>query len=240
MEGKDSVCKILKSIMGVEIAMSRDLLIDYLMGTPSQQIAQRGLENTEEYGCGDNKDEEHWNLVLDQITEAGYIKGRSDGFHITAKGKNFLKKPTSFPLKDIEEDEEQVGNIEGFVKEILDDGGSVAIPKPTTKKSSTSARKLALIQAVDRHVALDDFANNHSLDFDEVMEELEGIIAGGTKLDLNYFGLEVLGDEAMEELFDYYDNAENDNLNAAFDEYGDVYKMEELRLGRILWRANKL
>ena len=82
MEGKDSVCKILKSIMGVEIAMSRDLLIDYIMGTPSQQIAQRGLENTEEYGCGDNKDEEHWNLDRrrDYFFYYGCDHARSDSF----------------------------------------------------------------------------------------------------------------------------------------------------------------
>ena len=50
----------------------------------------------------------------------------------------------------------------------------------TTKKSSTSARKLALIQAVDRHVALDDFANNHSLDFDEA-EKLHQYFVGRTR-----------------------------------------------------------
>lgn len=240
MDGKDSVCKILRSIMGLEISLNRDLLLDYVMGTLSQPISQRGLDNTEDFGCGDEKDEEYWSMVLDQMTEAGHIKMRSEGVSITAKGKKFLKKPTEFDLKDGEEEEAQVANMDDFVDSVLIDGQSVTAPKVPSRKSATSQRKLALIQAVDRHVALDDFANNHGLDFDEVMDDMEGILASGTKLDLNYFGLEVLGQEAMDELFEYYDNAPSDNLNAAFDEYGDVYKAEELRLGRILWRVSKM
>lgn len=240
MDGKDSVCKVLRSIMGLEISLNRDLLLDYVMGTLSQPISQRGLDNTEDFGCGDEKDEEYWSMVLDQMTEAGHIKMRSEGVSITAKGKKFLKKPTEFDLKDGEEEEAQVANMDDFVDSVLIDGQSVTAPKVPSRKSATSQRKLALIQAVDRHVALDDFANNHGLDFDEVMDDMEGILASGTKLDLNYFGLEVLGQEAMDELFEYYDNAPSDNLNAAFDEYGDVYKAEELRLGRILWRVSKM
>lgn len=240
MDGKDSVCKVLRSIMGLEISLNRDLLLDYVMGTLSQPISQRGLDNTEDFGCGDEKDEEYWSMVLDQMTEAGHIKMRSEGVSITAKGKKFLKKPTEFDLKDGEEEEAQVANMDDFVDSVLEDGQSVTAPKIPSRKSATSQRKLALIQAVDRHVALDDFANNHGLDFDEVMDDMEGILASGTKLDLNYFGLEVLGQEAMDELFEYFDNAPSDNLNAAFDEYGDVYKAEELRLGRILWRVSKM
>lgn len=238
MEGKDSVVKILKSITELEISFSNSLLVDYLMGNLTKQITQRGLENTENFGCGDENDEEdYWNAVLEKMIEEGHIKSRSEGIAITAKGKKFLKKPTSFTLEEKEE-VEQVGNIEGFVTEILNDGSSVKTKAPV--KFTTSSRKLALIQAIDRHVALDDYASNHSLDFDEVLDDVESILANGTKLDLNYFGMEVLGDEAIEELFEYYDGAETDALNKAIDEYGDVYTTPELRLGRILWRAGKM
>lgn len=241
MEGKDSVCKILRSIMGVEISMNSQLLIDYVMGNPTQKITKCGLDNTEEFGCGDDKDEEHWNMVIDKVAEAGYIKGKTVGYSVTVKGKKYLKNPTSFELtENDEDDEEQVGNIDGFVDSILNDNDTIAVTKPAPKKQTTSARKMAIIQAIDRHVALDDFANNHGLDFDEVLTDVEGILANGTKLDLNYFGEEVLGDEALDELFAYYDEAESDNLNKAFDEYGDVYSMDELRIGRILWRVNKM
>ena len=240
MEGKDSICKILRSLTDLEMSMDRELLIDYVMGRPTQTINQRGLDNTENYGCGDDKEEEHWNIVIDQAIELGFLKARSEGIAVMSKGKKYLKKPTSIELKDADEDDDsQVGNIEGFVNEVLNDG-EIVITKPKTTKSTTSQRKMAIIQAVDRHVALDDFANNHSLDFDEVMDDMEAIIASGTKLDLTYFGLEVLGEEAMNELFDYFNDASTDNLEKAIDEYGDVYNREELRLGRILWRASKM
>lgn len=241
MEGKDSVCKIIRSILELEMTLTRDLLIDYIMGRPTQYMSQRGLDNTENYGCGDDKEEDFWLTLIDQAIEEDLLKATSEGVSATAKGKKFLKKPTSFIVKESEEEEDaHVGNMEGFVDEVLNDGKTVTHPKATPSKSATSQRKLALIQAIDRHVALDEFANNHSLDFDEVMDDIEAILASGTKLDLNYFGLEVLGEEAMSELFEYYDGADSDNLDKAVDEYGDVYNPEELRIGRILWRAQRM
>lgn len=222
------------------MSLDRQLLLDYVMGHPTQKMAKTGLENTENFGCGDDKDEDHWLLVIDEAINKGLLKARTDGINVTAKGKKFLKKPTSFPIGDAEDEEAEVGNIEGFVEEVIQDDRLSQRPKENTGKSTTSQRKMALIQAIDRHVALDDFASNHSLDFDEVMDDIEGVLATGTKLDLNYFGLEVLGEEAMEELFEYFDNAKTDNLELAFDEYGDVYKKEELRLGRILWRVKRM
>lgn len=238
MEGKESICKILRSLGDVQMSMNRDLLLEYITGAQSKEITHRGLDNTENYGCGDDKDEDYWMMAIDKAIEMGLVKARSEGLALMAKGKKFLKKPTSVELND-EEEEEQVGTIEGLVGEVLSDGTSIqSAPKVT--KPTTSQRKMALIQAIDRHVALDDFANNHGMDFEEVMDDVENIIASGTKLDLHYFGLEVLGEEAMNELFEYYDEAATDNLEKAIDEYGDVYSTEELRIGRILWRTNKL
>lgn len=239
MDGKESVCKILRSFVELNETMNRDLLMDYIMGRPTQQMSQRGLDNTENYGCGDDKEEDHWTMVIDQAIEEGLLKSSSVGISIAAKGKKFLKKPTEFMLKDEDEEviDENIGDIDD--NDLLDDSIPTT-PKTQSSKSSTSQRKLALIQAVDRHVAIDDFASNHGYDFDEVLNDMEAIISSGTKLDLTYFGIEVLGEEAMEELFDYYEDASDDNLDKAIDEYGDVYSKEELHLGRILWRVSKM
>lgn len=242
MDGKESVCKIIRAILDVEMGMNRDLLLDYIIGRQSQAITSRGLDNTENYGSGEEKDDEHWNLVLDQAIEAGLLKDRTSGIAVMAKGKKFLKKPTAFELKEEEEGDEMFtsNNIDGLVEDVLSDGSTVRGKAKPGPKSQTSQRKLALIQAIDRHIALDDYATNHNIDFDEVMDDIEGIVAGGMKLDLNYFGKEVLGDDAIAELFDYYESADNDKLDKAFDEYGDVYTMDELRLGRIMWRVTKI
>lgn len=241
MEGKDSICKILRSLTELQMPLKREMLMDYIMGHPTQKISKLGLDNTEYYGCGDDKEDEHWSLVIDKALDLGFLKTRSDEtISVKAAGKKYLKKPTSIILEDNDdEDDSQVANIDGFVDEVLHDGGSVS-SKPTPKKPTTSQRKMALIQAIDRHVALDDFASIHGMDFDEVMTDVENILYSGTKLDLDYFGKEVLGGEAIAELFDYYDGVDSDDLDKAIDEYGDVYTSDELRIGRILWRASKM
>lgn len=238
MKGKESICKILQSLQELETSLKRDLLLDYIIGRETKDVVKRGLDNTENFGCGDDKDEDYWMLVIDKAIELGFLKARSEGIVLMSKGKKYLKKPTPIEITE-EEEEEQVGNIEGLVGEVINDGNSIQAV-PTFKKPTTSQRKMALIQAVDRHVALDDFASNHGMDFEEVMEDVENIIASGTKLDLNYFGDEVLGNEAIKELFEYYNSASSDNLEKAVDEYGDVYSYDELRLGRILWRLSKM
>lgn len=243
MEGKTSLCKLLRSLLDLDMGLHRELLMDYLMGRPTQAIEQRGLDDTENYGCGDDKDEEHWTLVIDQAVECGYVKVRSTGeITIMSKGKKYLKKPVSFELKDEEEDANFEGeDIDGLVADVLSDDSSLKpSSKPVAVKSTTSVRKLQLIQAIDRQIALDDYASNHSLDFEEVLNDLDAIMATGMKLDIRYFCDEVLGEEAISELFDYFDHASSDSLALAFDEYGDVYSREELHLGRILWRNTKI
>ena len=44
----------------------------------------------------------------------------------------------------------------------------------------------------------------------------------------------------MNELLDYFENAKTDDMERAMKEYGDIYKEEELRLARIVFRMNKI
>lgn len=243
MEGKASLCKVLRSLIDLDLSLERELLMDYIMGRPTQTITHRGLDNTENYGCGDDKDEEHWSLVFDRAIEEGYLKVKAAGT-ITpmAKGKKFLTKPVSFELNE-EEDEEEGFNgadLDGLVANVLSDDDALKVSaKATTVKSPTSQKKLQLIQAIDRHIALDDFANNHNIDFDEILDDIDALMQSGMKIDIRYFCEEVLGEESINELKDYYDGAKDDSLARAFDEYGDVYSREELHLGRIIWRSDK-
>ena len=60
------------------------------------------------------------------------------------------------------------------------------------------------------------------------------------RLDITYFTDEVLGDDCMSELLDYFQTAPSDDMAEALKEYGDTYKEEELRLARIVFRMNRL
>ena len=50
MEGKDSICKILRSLQELEIPLKRDLLIDYIIGRDSKDILKKALNTTENSG----------------------------------------------------------------------------------------------------------------------------------------------------------------------------------------------
>lgn len=242
MEGKTSLCKVLRSLIELNISLEREILMDYIMGRPTQIITHRGLDNTENYGCGDDKDEEHWALVLDKAIEEGYLKIKAaGGISVMAKGKKFLSKPVSFELDDEDDEEREFDgtDIDGLVANVLSDDDALKVPVKATVKSPTSHRKLLLIQAIDRHIALDDFASNHSIDFDEILDDIDSIMQGGMKIDIRYFCEEVLGQESIDELKDFFESASDDSLNHAFDEYGDVYSREELHLGRIIWRNER-
>ena len=86
----------------------------------------------------------------------------------------------------------------------------------TVAKKST--RKKQIIQAIDRRVDLDDLAESCGMSMDEMMDELEAIVFSGTKIDINYFIQEVLDPDEEEEIYEYFKEAEDDNIHKAMEE----------------------
>lgn len=94
--------------------------------------------------------------------------------------------------------------------------------------------KIALIQAIDRKIALDDFALSKGMDMDEILTELEAIVYSGTKININYFLEEIMEDDKVEDIFDYFRTASTDRVSVALDELGDdEFDETEIRLVRI-------
>ena len=96
-----------------------------------------------------------------------------------------------------------------------------------------SMLKVSIIQSIDRQIALDDIANAKGIDFDEMLDEVEAIVYSGTKLNIDYFLDEVMDEEHVDDIYDYFANSDTDNLQAAIDELGDEYSDDEIRLVRI-------
>ena len=97
-----------------------------------------------------------------------------------------------------------------------------------------SARKISIIQAIDRRVALDDLAESKGMSMEEMLEEIEAIVYSGTKLNISYFIKEVVDPDEIEEIEDYFKHAENDNIKLAMQELGEDYYDElHVRLVRI-------
>lgn len=106
-------------------------------------------------------------------------------------------------------------------------------------KAKDSTRKISIIQAIDRRVALDDLAESKGMSMDEMLEEIEAIVYSGTKLNINYFIDEVVDPDEKNEIIDYFKNAENDNIKLAMKELGeDDYDELHVRLVRIKFHSD--
>lgn len=111
------------------------------------------------------------------------------------------------------------------------------IERPEELRVRTVAKKsmlkVKIIQNIDRQVALDDIANAQGLDFSELLDEVEAIVYSGTKLNIDYFLDEVMDEDHVDDIFEYFRESETDSLDAAMDELGSDYSEDEIRLVRI-------
>lgn len=111
------------------------------------------------------------------------------------------------------------------------------IERPEELRVRTVAKKSALkvniIHSIDRQIALDDIAEAKGLEFDALLDEIEAIVYSGTKLNIDYFLDEVMDEERIDEVYDYFMESETDDLDAAIEELGDICTEDEIRLVRI-------
>lgn len=99
--------------------------------------------------------------------------------------------------------------------------------------ANKSKIKVSIIQAIDRKIALDELAQSYNMDFTELLDELETIIASGTSIDINYFLQEILDEDSIEEIFAFFKEEQDNTIESAYKEFGKDYKEEEIRLVRI-------
>ena len=96
-----------------------------------------------------------------------------------------------------------------------------------------SMNKVKIIQNIDRQMALDDIADSLNMGFDDLLSEIETIVNSGTKLNIDYFLEEVIDEDRVDEIYDYFRESETDDLDTAEEELGGDYTDDEIRLVRI-------
>lgn len=96
-----------------------------------------------------------------------------------------------------------------------------------------SGLKVQMIQNIDRKLPLEDIAKAQGKSIDDVIEELEVIVASGTKVNINYYIDDILDADNQEEIYDYFKGAETDDIEVAYKELDGDYTEEEIRLMRI-------
>ena len=96
-----------------------------------------------------------------------------------------------------------------------------------------SGLKVYIIQSTDRKLPLDDIASAKGLSMGDLVKEIEHIVASGTKVNIDYYLESILDEDQIEEVYDYFMEAESDDIQEAYQELDEEYEEEELRLVRI-------
>ncbi len=121
--------------------------------------------------------------------------------------------------------------IQKYVKENDIITASDVVVKSAVNKSKV---KIFIIQQIDKKVDLEEIAESKSMEFSEVLDEIEHICYSGTKLNLDYYIDQVIDEERQKIAYDYFLEAETDDLQAAMEALSDEdFTEEEIRLMRI-------
>ncbi len=122
-----------------------------------------------------------------------------------------------------------------FIKHYCEEN-EIIRPNDMVVKSvvNKSGLKVYIIQSIDRKRALEDIAHTKDLTVYDLLTEIERIVASGTRVNIDYYISEYVDEYHQEEIFDYFNEAETDSIQAALEELGEEeYKEEEVRLMRI-------
>lgn len=141
-----------------------------------------------------------------------------------------------------------IGKIRKFGKEFLEvirsyvedfeiNRQEVIVVKSNSKRSKD---KINTIQKIDKKVDLEEIASSRNLDLLELIHEVEQICESGTRLNLDYYLDQIMDGERQADIFYYFLELEDDNIELAIDELSEEdYTEEEIRLVRIKFLSDK-
>ncbi len=124
-----------------------------------------------------------------------------------------------------------VNLIEKYVEE-----NDIEKPDDFVMKSvvNRNSNKVFIIQNVDKKMPLETIARNRTLQLGELLEEMETIVASGTKLNLDYAIEDLMEEYERDEIIDYFKGCETSSLETAKEELSEGnYTLEQLKIMRI-------
>lgn len=99
--------------------------------------------------------------------------------------------------------------------------------------ANKSKLKISIIQGIDRKIPLDELADSKGIEYSEILDEIEAIVYSGTKINIDYFIDEVMDEDHLDDIFEYFRESESDGLKEAIEELGSDYSEDDIRLVRI-------
>lgn len=182
VEAKDELCAVIETVIALKEKFKADYIIDVMLGKASNDVKSYRHEELEVFGCSENSDKRFLNAVIRQAIIAGYIDRDIENYgtiKVTEKGRNYLKKPTSFKIvedNDFNEDEEEIVVKSGASCAV--DPELYAILKDLRKKI---AKKLELPPyVIFQDPSLEAMATTYPINIEE-LQNIPGVGAGKAK-----------------------------------------------------------
>ncbi|WP_301702722.1 ATP-dependent DNA helicase RecQ, partial [uncultured Muribaculum sp.] len=102
VEAKDELCAVIETVAALKEKFKSDQVIDVMLGNNTATVKSYNHDDLEVFGCLQGSDARTVNTVIRQAIIAGYLDRDIENFgllKITAKGKAYYKKPTSFKIE---------------------------------------------------------------------------------------------------------------------------------------------
>jgi len=94
--------------------------------------------------------------------------------------------------------------------------------------------KIYIIQSLDKKISLADIARGKSITMDELLTEIENIVESGTKVNLSHIINNMMDEEELEEIHDFFKTTEEFSFDEARKEFEeDEFTDDEIRILRI-------
>jgi ATP-dependent DNA helicase RecQ len=102
-----------------------------------------------------------------------------------------------------------------------------------------SGKKISIILNLDKKLPLEDIAKGNGMTYEELLQEMEHIVNSGTKLNLNYCIDDMMDKDFQEEVYEYFLETMEDDLDAAVEEFEGDVTYEEFQVLRLQFLSDK-
>ena len=185
VEAQDLLCAVIETILATKEKFKTDVIIDVLTGKESADVKAYNLTELELFDSTSDEEQELLPAVIRQAMINKYIEKEIENYgvlKVTAAGKKFLAKPTSFKVSkdnDFNEEQEETPQISG---------GSCAMDPALFSMLKDLRKKIAKEENLPPYVIFQDpsleaMATTYPINLDE-LQNIPGV--GSGKIDKKY------------------------------------------------------
>ncbi len=182
VEAKDELCAVIETVAALKAKFKSDQVIDVMLGNNTATVKSYNHDDLEVFGCLQGSDARTVNTVIRQAIIAGYLDRDIENFgllKITAKGKAYYKKPTSFKIvedNEFNEEEEEM---------VVKSGAACAVDPELYNILKDLRKKLAKRLELPPYVIFQDpsleaMATTYPISIEE-LQNIPGVGAGKAK-----------------------------------------------------------